>query len=230
VRAASAEEHLHRWLAERLGAGDLVDVDGVLVDLSALARRRFECRPLACTPGSRDRGIVSCCADIEVPLTGAEARAITRGLPAVASTMAARDRRWSRGIPVVFDASRHLLRPGRRCVFAYPSPSGLRCGLHTAAEEHGLPVESLKPSPCRLFPLVVLEYGGRTVLTASYGDVSAALGGPPEHRLACLGLRDAPPLFESCRRPIEGMFGGAFYRKVARRARGSAATATATSG
>jgi hypothetical protein len=190
-------------------------VDGVLVDRPAMLRR-FACRPLVCTPGTRERGIVSCCADIEVPLTGAEKRAITRQLPLIASTMAGRDRRWSRGFPVVFDAERQLTRPGRRCVFAYPSPEGLRCGLHTAAEEAGLPVASIKPSPCRLFPLVVLEHGGRQILTASYGDVSAGLGGPPEHRLACLALRTAPRLFESCRGAIEEVFGAAFYRRLAR--------------
>jgi hypothetical protein len=178
--------------------------------------RRFACRPLVCTPGSRARGTVSCCADIEVPLTAAEQRAISRRLPLIASTMAGRDRRWARGIPVVFDADRHLMRPGRRCVFAYPSPEGLRCGLHTAAEEEGLPVRSIKPSPCRLFPLVLLEHGGRRILTASYGDVSAGLGGPPEHRLACLALRDAPRLFESCRGAIEELFGPAFYRRLER--------------
>jgi hypothetical protein len=211
---ARTDALLERWLAERQGAGDLVDVDGLLVDRPAMLRR-FACRPLVCTPGSRARGIVSCCADIDVPLTGAEQRAIRRRLPLVAETLRGRDARWARGMPEVFDAGRHLTRPGRRCVFAYPSPDGLRCGLHTAAEEAALPVASLKPSPCRLFPLVLLEHGGRRILTASYGDVSAGLGGPPEHRLACLALRTAPRLYESCRGAIEESFGAGFYRRLA---------------
>jgi hypothetical protein len=111
------------------------------------------------------------------------------------------------------------LRPGRRCVFAYPSEEGLRCGLHTAADTLGLPLAAIKPSPCRLFPLVVLEHGGRTILTASYGDVSAALGGPPEHRLACLALPDAPRLYESCRDALEETFGAPFYRRLTARVR-----------
>ena len=215
--AASTEERLERWFAERLGAGDLADIDGVLVDLPALSRR-FACRPLVCTPGARARGVVSCCADIEVPLTGAERRAIERRLPLITRTLAGRDRRWRDGVPDVFDDTRQLTRPGRRCVFAYPSADGLRCGLHTAADEAGLPVASIKPSPCRLFPLVLLEQGGRRILTASYGEVAAGLGGPPEHRLACLVLRDAPRMFESCRGTIEETFGAAFYRRLAARA------------
>ena len=218
---------LEGWLAEGLGSGAIVDVEGVFVDLAALAGRRFACRPALCTPGLRERGVLSCCADLDVTLSAAERRSIDRHLPQVSLQMAARDRRWSGGAPAIYadPAARQpvLARSARRCVFAYPTPDGLRCGLHTTAEAEGLPVARLKPLPCRLFPLVLLKARGRTVLTASVGAVGAALSAPPEQRLACL-RSELPPLHVSCREAIEEQFGGAFYRRLAARARCRQAT------
>ena len=165
--------------------------------------------------------------NLDVTLSAAERRSIDRHLPQVSLQMAARDRRWSGGAPAIYadPAARQpvLARSARRCVFAYPTPDGLRCGLHTTAEAEELPVARLKPLPCRLFPLVLLKVRGRTVLTASVGAVGAALSAPPEHRLACL-RSDLPPLHVSCRDGIEEQFGGAFYRRLAARARRREAT------
>ncbi len=222
-----AEDALAGWIAEGLGSGDVRDIDGVLVDLRALQDRLFACRPLLCTPGQRARGVLSCCADIAVPLTARERRAIVRHLPAVAEVMAARDPRWRDGPPDVFADPRTLARSHRRCVFAYPSADGLRCGLHTTAETRGIPLAQVKPSPCRLFPLALLQLGSRTILTASVQHVSAALGGPPERALRCLEpesaeASDVPPLYVSCRETIEAEWGAAFYRRLGALARARA--------
>lgn len=164
---------------------------------------------------------MSCCADLDVSPTAAERRAIGRHLPRVAALMAVRDGRWRAGAPPLYagDPRRPVLaRPGRRCVFAFVGEGGLRCSLHDTAERSGLPVAALKPSPCRLFPLALLEHGGRTILTASLGPVGAFLGAPPEKALACLppGASDLPPLYVSCREAIEELYGRPFYRRLAR--------------
>jgi hypothetical protein len=180
----------------------------------------------------RQRGVLSCCADLDVTLTAAERRRIDARLGPVTERMAARDRRWAGGPPQIYaDPSLRapvLARSARRCIFAYQGAAGLLCGLHTAAEELGLPVAELKPEPCRMFPLVLLRCGGRSVLTATHGEVSRALGGPPEKRLACiqpLHEKTLPRLFESCRDIIEQRFGRAFYRRLVVVARGWASRA-----
>ena len=49
-------------------------------------------------------------------------------------------------------------------MFAYRSEGGLRCSLHSAAEDLGVPPADVKPSACLLWPLAITS-GPRRALT-----------------------------------------------------------------
>lgn len=176
---------------------------GLLLDLVPLTQP-YACRSGACTPGRRERGIRSCCADLDVSVTAEEADTVRRALPEVAQRMGD-DPRWSAGPPDVLDGDT-LTRPGGRCVFARDAPEGLRCALHEQDP-------ALKPLPCRLFPLALVDLGdGRRLLTAIHRRTSRHLDAPPTRALPCLGA--GPPLYISEQQTIEAVFGEAVWRRL----------------
>ncbi|MEZ4320516.1 MAG: hypothetical protein R3F61_23750 [Myxococcota bacterium] len=171
--------HLLR-LANR---GDLGDGGGgLLLDLPALAQP-YGCGPAACTPGLRSKTARSCCADLEVTPGPDERARIEARLPELSAFLAARDPRWERGAPEVFDGD-SLRRPGRRCVFSITGPDGLRCGLQLAEAELG----PLKPTACQMFPLAVVElYDDQVLLTAVHKSTARLLSSRPARVFPCLG-------------------------------------------
>jgi hypothetical protein len=191
---------LETWLAE----GEVADADwgshvtrlanrgelgaagrGLLIDLPALSQP-FACVPTACAPGLRTAGRRSCCADLEVQVTEAEREAIAAALPEVAAWMAPRDARWAAGPTEPFEEG-SLRRPGKRCVFAVADGRGLSCGLHAIEDATGRPRGALKPMPCRLFPLVVVDLGdGQVLLTAVSRKLGDRFGLPPARLFPCL--------------------------------------------
>ena len=52
------------------------------------------------------------------------------------------------------------------CVFAYMSRGLVRCSLHTVENERGMPLGSIKPAVCILWPLTFSEDGRILTLTA----------------------------------------------------------------
>ncbi len=142
--------------------------------------------PTTCAPGLRQTGRRSCCADLTVEVTPTEAAAITEALPEVAAWMAPRDARWGAGAPVPIEEG-SLTRPGRRCVFAVKDERGLTCGLHAVEDATGRARGALKPLPCRLFPLVVVDLGeGQVLLTAVSRKLGERYGLPPARLFPCL--------------------------------------------
>lgn len=201
---------LKRALKGELGDGG----PGLLLDLPALTQP-YACRSAACTPGRRAPRALSCCADLEVTLMASERDAINAAAPEIAAVMTD-DPRWATP-PALFDGAA-LRRPGGRCVLACDTPDGLRCSLHAVAEGRGAPLAELKPLPCRLFPLVVVDLGdGRRLLTALHRRTTKHLGAPPTSRLPCLG--DGPPLYVSERETITAVFGADVWAALDRRAR-----------
>lgn len=167
-------------MRDDLGSGG----EGLLLDLPALAQP-FACVSAACAPALRAAGTRSCCADLDVELTPQERAAITAALPEIAAWMAPRDARWGTP-PEVFEGDR-LLRPGRRCVFAAQDGTGLRCALHVVEDASGRARGSIKPMPCRLFPLIVIDLGeDRLLLTAVSRHVARDVGLPPARSFPCL--------------------------------------------
>lgn len=189
--------------------GGLSRAGRYLLDVPALTQR-YACRSRECTPGRRAPRVRSCCADVDVSLSARERGAIERALPRLASFMSRRDPRW-RGplLAPVIDAEGSLSRPGGRCVFAVNAEQGLRCGLHQAERAWGLRAGALKPVPCRLFPIIVVDLGeGRRLLTAVARATSALVGTYPAARFPC--LRDdaaRPPLYREMRSTLTALLG-----------------------
>lgn len=167
-------------------AGALGRAGRWLLDLPALAQP-YACASSLCAPGRRSPRARSCCADLDLSPTPEERAAIAARLPEVAAAMGD-DPRWRAGAPRWHDGER-LTRPGRRCVFARATADGLSCALHDLG---------LKPAPCRLFPLAVVDLGeGRRLLTAIHRTTAAALATRPARAFPCLGRPDAPALLTS---------------------------------
>jgi hypothetical protein len=205
-----------RLLLRRASEGALARVGPLLVDLPALAQS-FTCRSSECTPGRRAPRTRSCCADVEVTLGARERGAIERALPSAAAFLGRRDPRWRSGPPPVFDGDA-LRRPNGRCVFAIEEARGLRCALHLLEVRRRLRSGALKPIPCRLFPLALVDLGdGRRLLTAVHRATASDLGTLPAARFPCLrGDPSRPPLYRAMRETLHALFGRAAYRAIAR--------------
>jgi hypothetical protein len=135
--------------------------------------------------------------------------------------MGPRDPRWASAAPAPF-ADDSLARPDGRCVFAAPSGHGLTCGLHAVEDATGRPRGALKPMPCRLFPLIVVDLGeDRVLLSAVSTRTARHVGLPGARSFPCLrgDTTDAVPLYESVRDTIEALWGPAAWRAVRRAAR-----------
>lgn len=198
-----------RRLAAR---GALGAARGLLLDLPALAQPHA-CRSGTCAPGLREPRRRSCCADLDVELTEGEAARITEALPRVAAWMSSRDSRWASGVQEPFEGTT-LRRPGRRCIFAASGPEGLTCALHAVEDEGGRSRGSLKPMPCRLFPLVVVDLGdGHVLLTALARHTSTLVGGGAA-AFPCLRGGAGPTLAESAADTLEELWSGPVARAI----------------
>ena len=189
----------------------------IWLDLPALAQP-WACASGTCAPGRRAPTARSCCADLEVEPNAAELAAIEADLPGIAVEMAG-DPRWSRTPALTRDGA--LARPGRRCVFALEVADGLACGLHRREDTAGLSRGTLKPLPCRLFPLVVVDIeDGRTLLSAVHRRTATLAGTRPARAFPCIGLEGVPSVAESCQDTLTALYG-------ARAARAAVAAVTA---
>lgn len=179
---------------------------GKLLDLPALAQAHA-CATGVCTPGLRAKAARSCCADLDMTPSPEARAAIEANLEEIAAFMAPRDPRWADGPPPRFDGE-VATRPGRRCVFSLLGPEGLSCGLHALEDATGRPRGALKPLPCRLFPLVLVEVDERTTLLSAIHKKTARLAGSrPVSAFPCLGLAGAPTVAASCRDTIAALWG-----------------------
>lgn len=182
-----------------------------LLDLPALTQP-YACVSSACTPGRRAARTDSCCADLIVEVTPSESEAISAATSEVRSHLAPRDRRWAGDVPTWVDGG-ELTRPSGRCVFAHAGDDGLRCALHEVEDATGRPRGALKPLPCRLFPLVVVDLGEqRRFLTAVHTRTAKRLGHPSARRFPCLRDPNQSPLFEGCSDILQELFGPRAWR------------------
>ena len=123
------------------------------VDLSAISATLHRCSGCANTD-------VCCCATHEVCVSTREMKAIIGALP-----LAAGHCPWLKGeagFDNVFDEVERGLfaidtHEDGLCVFAYHCDSGIRCSLHSVAEQMGMSPHLLKPYACTLWPLVLRE-------------------------------------------------------------------------
>jgi hypothetical protein len=223
---------LDRWLAHgdvqegdwaalvvrRANARALARASRFLLDLPALAQP-FSCQSDECTPGMRGPRTRSCCADVAVALAPWERRALESALPALKEYLAPRDPRWRSGTPPILDGD-SLRRPGGTCVFAVREARGLRCGLQNYERRVRLPPGTLKPLPCRLFPLLLVDLGaGQRLLTAVSQGTAGLVETYPARYFPCLrGDPARPPLYRALRPLVREILGPSGYRVLARAA------------
>lgn len=207
-----------RALEER---GLLVDVDGIRVDAGALFKTHFRCDTKLCAGIDRSPGTESCCTDYDVEITPEERERIVENADAVIELLSRHDGKRvtpERGIAEFFDESHSisLAKERERCAFSYRDEGGqLRCGLHSLALEKGIPVASIKPLACVLFPIVIYRFeNGETLLTATSRETSSLFGREKDWQLPCLRTERGHPMFMECRMAIEAGFGEVFYQRL----------------
>jgi Protein of unknown function (DUF3109) len=207
-----------RALEER---GLLADVDEIRVDAGALFKTRFRCDTRTCAAIDRRRGTESCCTDYDVEITPEERSRIVEHAGAVIELLSRHDGRRvtpGRDIAEFFEESHSisLAKEKRRCAFSYRDGAGdLRCGLHSLALEKGVPVTSIKPLACVLFPIVIYRFeNGEVLLTATSRETSSLFGREKDSELPCLRVEQGDPMFIECRMAIEAGFGEAFYQRL----------------
>lgn len=204
----------------------LADVDGIMVDAATLFRTRFRCDTRTCAGIDRSPGTESCCTDYDVEITPEEhARIVEQGDAVVELLNRYDGERVARGRAIgEFFLESHtisLAKENGRCAFSYRDAAGqLRCGIHSLALEKGVPVASIKPLACVLFPIVIYRFeNGETLLTATSRETSSLFGREKDAELPCLRAAQGDPMFIECRMAIEAGFGEAFYRRLAVAAR-----------
>jgi hypothetical protein len=231
---ANTSPALVRWLrdynegawrryCERLrGAGSVCELDGILIDTAALFGTRFRCDSERCA--KIGGGEKSCCTHYDVEITAEERDRIRAAAPAVIEFLSRADParvKPSREIEEFFAETLtiQLRKERRRCAFSFRDSSGkLWCGLHALALERQLPVESLKPVTCILFPLIVYRFeNGDTLLTSVSLQTESMFDGGVKRSsklLVCIREQDGPPLYQECRSAIEFAFGKEFFVRL----------------
>jgi hypothetical protein len=199
--APEADWQLH--ILKLANRGDLGRATAkLLLDLPALAQP-YGCMSGECTPGRRAPRIKSCCADLEVSVSADEEARIRGAMSEITAAMAD-DPRWP--LDPVRDGA--LVRSEGRCVFAGLDPDGLRCRLHVLEDTTGRPRGALKPLPCRLFPLAIVDLGdGRQLLTAIHTRTARHLGSRSARSFPCLRDGARPPLWTHFRDDVVSIFG-----------------------
>ncbi|MBI5546586.1 MAG: hypothetical protein HY901_22110 [Deltaproteobacteria bacterium] len=190
------------WLLRRMSQGRITTIGGVLVDRELLSQR-FACVSDRCAPRAGRGAWRSCCADLEVGVDGGEQRRLARA---------------AKQLPEGYCEHGHLTRPDGRCAFAQLDLEGrIRCRLHGLARRRGIERSELQPLSCRLFPLIVLDFGpGRVVLTLVSKSTWRLMGGYPPGRYPCLTEPSLPPLVESMKGDLDWAFGKGFARALAK--------------
>lgn len=210
-----------RYLQALDDRGLLADVDGIRVDAGALFETRFRCDTKICAGIDRGPGIESCCTDYDVEITPEERARIVDNADGVIELLSRHDGERvtpGRGIAGFFEESHSisLAKENGRCAFSYRDEHGqLRCGLHSLALEKGVPVASIKPLACVLFPIVIYRFeNGEVLLSATSRETSSLFGGAKDWQLPCLRAQQGDPMFIECRMAIEAGFGEAFYQRL----------------
>jgi len=215
--------------------GLLADIDGIMVDALTIFKTRFRCDTRTCAGLDRGPGIESCCTDYDVEITPEEHARILENRDGLLELLRHRDgERESAGRTIgEFFLEGHtisLAKEQSRCAFSYRDAGGqLRCAIHSLALEKGVPVPSIKPLACVLFPIVIYRFeNGETLLTATSRETASLFGREKDSELPCLRMEQGDPMYVECRMAIEAGFGEAFYRRLASAAKEFAAAKSAS--
>jgi len=129
--------------------------NSVGVDLKAICTIDHEC--VGCSTVAK-----SCCAKYDVCVTDAELNRIIPVLPEISKLCP--HLKTDEGYANVFEEAEkgfHSIdtHDNDLCVFAYMDKGLIRCSLHSVEKNLGLPLGTVKPSVCILFPLTFSEAG-----------------------------------------------------------------------
>ena len=211
-----------RYVSSLRARGLLADVDGIMVDALTIFQTRFCCDTRTCAGTDRGPGIESCCTDYDVEITPEEHARIVENGGAVLELLRRRDgERVTAGRTIGdFFLEGHtisLAKEQSRCAFSYRDAGGqLRCAIHSLALEKGVPVPSIKPLACVLFPIVIYRFeNGETLLTATSRETGSLFGREKDSELPCLKMERGDPMYVECRMAIVAGFGEAFYQHLA---------------
>jgi hypothetical protein len=135
--------------------GRTVRIDGITVELDAVAALSHRCDPAVCA------GRRSCCAEYEVRISAREVSRIAGLMPR--ASRYAPELEADEGLENVFDGLEHDICAIETdeegvCCFAYRGTEGaFLCSLHSAAVDLGLDPYAAKPEACTLWPLALVE-------------------------------------------------------------------------
>lgn len=207
--------------------GRALQLDNVVVDRQELFRRHFTCDTTTCDPKLRGRAMRSCCCELTVDLTWDEVRRVEAHLPQIREVMAEAEQ--APGLEVLDAGNFYQMAEGFTpqlakhrwgCVFAYREQGqAFRCAVHAAALRHGLPVTSVKPNICSMWPLILIEYQtGQYVVSAITDETGPLLEDEEKHsHYACLrDARKGPPLYQDFAPLLAEMFGKPFVAELDR--------------
>ncbi|HOG45885.1 MAG TPA: hypothetical protein PLJ35_15450 [Anaerolineae bacterium] len=221
---------------------ELVDLDGVLVDVEAILRRRYRCDCTSCLQVRADGKLAGdCCDGAEVRISAGERRAILAHLPGMVPYMEAAPRQAleARLVRAHRDPSRAYCapvqvegqpsdlvalrrQPGGACIFRSIQRKGGRsyavCAIHSYLLERGLPLWGIKPITCLVWPLAVAPlYDGHILLTVHSPETYLfTFEGYRHASRPCLlnPPEDAPLVYQSCGPDLRHLFGARFYERL----------------
>jgi Fe-S-cluster containining protein len=217
-------------------AGRLVTIGNVYCDGESLFRRRFRCDTRICAPGKnpltgaawRASGEKSCCAELVVDLTPDEIAGLRSHWPQVRDYLGTknwwfRDRDLDDCLEFDHDFEVSLKKRGKRCVFALKDGDwGIRCGIHSACLELGLPLREVKPVTCDTFPLILIDLPNDEYFLGGYDeDVNPLVDLDDDDigNFPCLkGRGKGPRMYVSMGDTIRSFFGTAFYERMSEQA------------
>jgi len=219
-------------------AGRAVQVGGVTVDGESVFRRRFTCDTRTCSPTRkpggakawRAPGMKSCCTDLVVDLAPLETEGIARHWTKLRGFLETKDEFFEgTSAEDMFEMSSDyevsLRKRSGRCIFALKDDEwGIRCGIHSACIETGVPLREAKPVVCDTFPLLVidLDHARTRFYVGAHDEASegvAGLGEYPTDAFPCLAKNGkGDPLYRSTEGTLRAYFGDAWFKDLERAA------------
>ena len=213
--------------------GRAVDVENVVLDGESLFRRRFVCDTRTCAPNRRpgtklpwrESGAKSCCADLVVDLSPIEIRALDRHWPAIGPWLARRDPFFAGKsahdcLELSTDYEISIRKRAGRCIFAVRDPEwGIRCGIHSACLDLGIPLREAKPVVCDTFPLIIMDLDAGRFYVGAHDPSNegiAGLGDYPTDAFPCLREPSGgEPMYVAMEETLRAYFGGEWFERLA---------------
>ena len=214
-------------------AGRAVEVGKIVIDGEGVFRRRFTCDTRTCSPTRhpltgkawRESGMKSCCAELVVDLSPIEIDALERNWDTLREYLVTKDLYFAGKsakdcMELSSDFEISLKKRSGRCIFALKDGDwGIRCGIHSACLEMGLPLREVKPVVCDTFPLIIMDLtGGRWYVGAHDAESEgiAGLGDYPTDTFPCLkASKTGERMYEAMGDTLRAFFGEEAFRDVA---------------